>query len=75
MFNKGWQSKPKVTYRYTLIRFYSGSRDEGIPIERRIVVTGQICSDYGSSICCMAGCNYGSNGGRILIMVAMVAMY
>ena len=53
--------------------FYSEDGDEGIPIERRIVVTGRMRSDRSGSVRRLAGCNYGGNGGRVLIMAAMAA--
>ena len=37
------------------------------------IVTGRIRSDRSNSVRRLAGCNYGSNGGRVLIMAAMVA--
>ena len=54
-------------------KFYSEDGDEGIPIERRIVVTGRMRSDRSGSVRRLAGCNYSDNGGRVLIMVAMAA--
>ena len=65
--------KIKVTYRYTLITFYGRSGDEGIPIERGIVVTGQMRSDHSDRVRRMANRNYGGNGGRALIMAALAA--
>ena len=37
------------------------------------IVTGRMRSDRSSSIRRLAGCNYGGNGGRVLIMAAMAA--
>ena len=54
-------------------KFYSEDGDEGIPIERRIVVTGRMRSDCSGSVRRLAGCNYGGSGGRVLIMAAMAA--
>ena len=42
----------------------------GVPEED---VTGRMRSDRSSSVRCLAGCNYGGNGGRVLIMAAMAA--
>jgi hypothetical protein len=36
-------------------------------------VTGRMRSDRSGSVRCLAGCNYGSSGGRILIIAAMAA--
>jgi hypothetical protein len=36
-------------------------------------VTGQMRSDRSGSVRRLAGCNYGGNGGRVLIMAAMAA--
>jgi hypothetical protein len=56
-------------------KFYSEDGDEGIPIERRIVVTGRMRSDRSGSVRRLAGYNYSSSGGRVLIMAAMVAAW
>ena len=37
------------------------------------VVTGRMHSDRSGSVRRLAGCNYGGNGGRVLIMAAMAA--
>ena len=36
-------------------------------------VTGRMRSDRSGSVRRLAGCNYGGNGGRVLIMAAMAA--
>ena len=36
-------------------------------------VTGRMRSDRSGSVHRLAGCNYGGNGGRVLIMAAMAA--
>ena len=62
-----------MTYRYTLTMFYGRSGDEGIPIERGIVVTGRIRSDHSNRVRRMANHNYGDNGGRSVIMAVIAA--
>ena len=54
-------------------RFYGKDGDEGIPIERRIVVTGRMRSDRSGRVRRLANRNYGGNGGHVLIVVAQAA--
>ena len=54
-------------------KFYGEGGDEGIPIKRRIVVTGRMRSDRSGRARRMANRNYGGNGGRVLIVAAQAA--
>ena len=62
-----------MVYQCTLTKFYSQDGDEDNPIERRIVVTGQMRSDHSSRVRRLANHNYGGNGGHALIVAAQAA--